>query len=72
MIDVSCLCGCVSSNVSQITTHPTVFCLILVKLGAHDLHANKQKKLWNRFSKFYFKIFGKFFTFQIWAYSLEQ
>jgi len=38
------------------------FCRILTKVGTYDLCASMEEKLWDRFSKFYIKIFFyKFF-----------
>jgi len=47
------------------------FCLILTNLGTHDLRVYQYtEKLWNRFSNFDLKIFGRVFKFQIWTSSL--
>ena len=45
--------GCVSS---YFFSNHYSFCLILTKIATHDLCAEN----WNRFSNFYFKIFGEF------------
>ena len=64
-----CLDGWTSSDRSSSSYS---FCLIRMKVGTRVLCALMEKKLWNRLSKFCFKIFGECFKFWIETYSIKQ